>query len=428
MTSTFTAAKRLAAATPDHRNRTIDFLRALAIVAVVLGHWLVAAVWFDADGALNPRNLLAIEPWTRWATWAFQVMPLFFVVGGYANAASWKAARRQGLGYRSWLAGRYKRLLGPVLPLIAVWVVIAVVALQAGVDIAIIEIGSQAALVPVWFLAVYVAIVAIAPPAYGWWERAGWFLFAGVAVTAVTADMLRLAAGHGWLGWTNYAWVWLAAHILGFAWHDGRLRSPLTLIAAGFGSLLVLTEVFGYSSAMVGVPGQDFGNTFPPTVALLALGVGHVGIARLLEPQLERWLHRPGPWTATVAINGSIMSLYVWHLTVMALLIGASALTGGVGLRTPATTAAWWWQRPIWVALLLLLMVPVLAIVGRFEQSGRSPAHRSTVMLLIGGVVACFGLSLLALQSVVIDEHVNWLALGLPLAGAWLAGVLTLRR
>ena len=135
--------------------------------------------------------------------------------------------------------------------------------------------------------------------------------------------------------------MWLAAHVLGFAWHDGRLPHAAAVLAAGFGSLIALVTVFDYSSAMVGVPGQDFGNTFPPTVALLALGVGHVGIARLFEPAMERWLRRPGPWTFTVAINGSIMSLYIWHLTVMVLVLGTSALFGGLLMHTPATTAAW---------------------------------------------------------------------------------------
>ena len=34
----------LAAATPASRNRVVDLLRAAAIVVVVLGHWLMAAV------------------------------------------------------------------------------------------------------------------------------------------------------------------------------------------------------------------------------------------------------------------------------------------------------------------------------------------------------------------------------------------------
>ena len=39
-----TTINRLAAATPDTRNRVVDFYRAVAIAVLVLGHWLMAAV------------------------------------------------------------------------------------------------------------------------------------------------------------------------------------------------------------------------------------------------------------------------------------------------------------------------------------------------------------------------------------------------
>ena len=37
-------AAKIDAATPAHRDRTVDALRALAIVGVILGHWLVTAL------------------------------------------------------------------------------------------------------------------------------------------------------------------------------------------------------------------------------------------------------------------------------------------------------------------------------------------------------------------------------------------------
>ena len=40
----------LAERTPEKRNRYVDFLRALSILAVVLGHWMISAPYF-ADGA-----------------------------------------------------------------------------------------------------------------------------------------------------------------------------------------------------------------------------------------------------------------------------------------------------------------------------------------------------------------------------------------
>ena len=77
-------AAAVAAATPDSRNRYVDFLRALSIMAVVIGHWLIAAPVATGD-TLEGVNMLAHSPWTQWLTWVFQGMPVFFAVGGYLH-------------------------------------------------------------------------------------------------------------------------------------------------------------------------------------------------------------------------------------------------------------------------------------------------------------------------------------------------------
>ena len=100
--STWTRALEVARNTPDSRNRYVDFLRAVSILAVVFGHWLMAAPQM-VDGELSVEHLLVVAPWTQVATWVLQVMPVFFVVGGYANAASWESASRAGTGYPAWL-------------------------------------------------------------------------------------------------------------------------------------------------------------------------------------------------------------------------------------------------------------------------------------------------------------------------------------
>jgi hypothetical protein len=57
---------RLASLTPTTRNRTVDLLRALSlVVVVVLGHWLLAVVFHDG-GSFDGANLLAVEPATRY--------------------------------------------------------------------------------------------------------------------------------------------------------------------------------------------------------------------------------------------------------------------------------------------------------------------------------------------------------------------------
>ena len=55
-------AREVAIQTPESRNRYVDFLRALSILAVISGHWLMAAP-LVIDGELAFTNMLAVEPW-----------------------------------------------------------------------------------------------------------------------------------------------------------------------------------------------------------------------------------------------------------------------------------------------------------------------------------------------------------------------------
>ena len=48
-------AKDLAAKTPESRNRYVDFLRAASILVVVIGHWLIATVYYQ-NGSIEPGS------------------------------------------------------------------------------------------------------------------------------------------------------------------------------------------------------------------------------------------------------------------------------------------------------------------------------------------------------------------------------------
>src|SRR5215510_9384372 len=121
-------AAELADRTPPSRNRYVDFLRAMSMLVVTVGHWLAAAPYFDATNTLTASHILTVVPWTAWLTWIVQVMPIFFMVGGYANGISWRAARRDGKSYAAWLESRLRRLVWPILPLLVTWVAIVAIA------------------------------------------------------------------------------------------------------------------------------------------------------------------------------------------------------------------------------------------------------------------------------------------------------------
>ena len=113
------AAARVDAATPASRDRTVDALRALAICGVILGHWMVTALVLThgrAGDTLHDASPLAAMPALTPVSWIFQTLAVFFCVGGYAAARSYRG------GYLPWVRGRLVRLSRPVAMLVAVWV------------------------------------------------------------------------------------------------------------------------------------------------------------------------------------------------------------------------------------------------------------------------------------------------------------------
>src|SRR5205814_6430247 len=115
-------AARIDAATPAHRDRTVDALRALAIAGVIGGHWLVTALVLTRGrpgAGLHDASPLAGLPALTPVSWIFQTLAIFFLVGGYAAARSFRG------GYRAWLCRRLARLTRPVAVLAAVWAPLA---------------------------------------------------------------------------------------------------------------------------------------------------------------------------------------------------------------------------------------------------------------------------------------------------------------
>lgn len=423
----WTRAAELAAKTPPTRNRAADFLRAAAILAVVLGHWTAAAPYEDAAGRLTPTHILAVADWTHWLTWVIQVMPVFFIVGGFSNGLTWRAAQRDGVSYAEWLAGRLRRLVGPVLPLLGVWVGIGALAHAGGVPAEMVRIGSQMALIPVWFLAVYLGVVVLVPLSHALWVRFRFGSCAGLALAAVLVDV-AFFRGQRALGWVNYLFVWSAVHQLGYAWGDGelgRLRRTLPLGLLGLALLVALTTLGPYPRAMVGVPGDALSNTTPPKITLLALAAAQGGLLLALEPHLRRVLARAVPWTATVLVNGLIMTVYLWHLTAMVLWIGLAHRLGGLGLHSAPGTGEWWRGRPLWIATLALVLLPLVLLFGRFERPGPVARTPPAWRLVAGAALFVAGLAALALDGIAGD---GWFGLrlgvlALPLAGAVLIGI-----
>jgi hypothetical protein len=432
----------LAERTPPHRERWADLLRAFAIFMVVLGHWLAAAVTYR-DGDLGGEHALEVIPWAKWLSWMFQVMPVFFLVGGFANAASLRSSRERGVRWREWLLGRTDRLLRPTTAFLVALAVFALVARALGVvDAEAIGMAVWLAQIPLWFLVVYVGVVVLAPAMHVLHRRFGLVVPVVLLVLVGAGDLVRLGFGveHG--ATANFLLMWLAVHQIGFAWQDGglpgRWEVSLPLLAVGLAGLLLLTLVGPYPVSMVAVPGEDVQNTSPPTLALACLAAAQTGLVLLLRARGERWLRRSRRvWTAVVGVNAVILTAFLWHMT--AVVVGALALyRTEIMPQPPIGSAEWLLLRIPWVAFLVVVLGVLIALFGWIEWRGRlrpRPARRPAAerasgrgaldTVLIGLALACV---LGGLVGVTLSGPEFHAPFGLPaqVLLAYLAGVVLL--
>ena len=430
--STYRPALDLAGRTPTSRNRYVDFLRAASIIVVVLGHWLIAAPRV-LPGGLEYNVLLSEASWTHYLTWILQVMPIFFLVGGYANARSWRSTLGKGESYGIWLRARLRRLLLPVLPLLAVWAAGAYILLQTGYDRGLLTFASQGALVPVWFLATYVAVVALTPLTLRIWNRYGWKALLVTGALAGLTDFVSLGSpGLTSAGFLNYLFMWGTVHSFGYAWADskiGGVTQRLVASAAGLVATGALVFWGPYPVAMVGLNTQGVNNSQPPKVTLLTLAIFQAGLILALEGPARRWLARGRVWAGVVLVNGRIMTIYLWHMTAMVVLVGASLLLDGFGLEVAAGTDQWWLTRPLWLAALMATTIPFISVFGRYERPGPDLRPAPPGWQPVAAVITtCTGLGILAAVGVSDADGLNGIALSLPFIAVTLGGIGGARR
>ncbi|MBQ1049661.1 acyltransferase [Micromonospora sp. C51] len=439
---------RLAARTPAERERYLDLLRALAIVLVVLGHWAIAAVEYDESGRPDGHSALTALPWAYPLTWAVQVMPVFFLVGGYANAASLATHQSRGGDAIGWLLGRSARLLRPTSALVLVLAGGALVARLGGAQPDEVRPVVWFATIPLWFLAAYLAVVPLTPVMYALHRRFGLLVPLALAVLVAAGDLGR-ALGPANLALPNYLLGWLAVHQLGFAWYDARRghchpsglrtrclpmsrRAASAMLLGGLTVAILLTGPGPYPISMINLPGQRLANAAPPSVALLAVAAAQLGLILLLRERVERWLHRDRPWQAVIAVNSVVLTVFLWHLSAAVLLVGA--LHGFGLLPTPeAGTAAWLAWRLPWVLMLAVVLAVLVAIFGPIEASTGRPRHLrasarwagARAALTVAGFAAVgYALAANGVAAKTAPEPLGWPVEALV---AYLAGAGTLR-
>ncbi|MWA11675.1 acyltransferase family protein [Streptomyces sp. BA2] len=394
------SVRELAEKTPTGRDRYIDLLRVASLGTVVIGHWLMAAVTVGDDGRTEVGNLLAVVPDLQLLTWALQIMPVFFFVGGFSHALSYRSLSRkapEGSVYSAFLRARLQRLLRPTMVFIGVWGAAALAVQLLGEGGALLDVTLRLVAQPLWFIGIYLAMVAFTPPLLRLHERYGWGAFGGLVLAAGAVDVARFAFGVPYVEFLNFAFVWLAVHQLGFLRADGRLRvrMPVAMAVAGLAGAAALVAFGPYPLSMVGMPGERVSNMAPPTFALLCHGVWLVGAVELLRGPATRWLARPRVWRGVVAANGVSMTAFLWHLTAMLGVYGV-LIAADVPLPEPAT-GAWWAQVPLRMGAAAALTALLVAAFRRFEKPvtereftrapGAGPVAAAGVTLCLFGVL-----------------------------------------
>jgi hypothetical protein len=414
------------------RERTIDLVRAVGIVAVVAGHWSVIAVT-QVEGGIDGLNVLRRLTWTHPLTWVFQVMPLFFFVGGYANATSIERHRAAGGDVLAWIVRRYRRLLWPAAALLATVVAGYVAAVALGVDEDQAGTGAWLATVPLWFLAAYLVAVALVPITLPGHRRFGLAIPVGLVALVAVADAARIHLDDPPGADLGYLFGWLAIHQLGYAWFDGRLapaeRVGVPLAAAGFALALVLTTAGPYPVSMVQVPGGGLQNTEPPTLALLAFAAGQVGVVLALRDRAERWLADDRRWSLVSRAQSVVLTLFLWHMA--AALVVAVALYGtGVLPVVPVDSGRWLVLRLPWLLACTAVLAVLVKALGPLERATiDDPGARCTRGRVAGlgglaGTVATVG----GMVGIALAGSGSHGPLGLPVqaVGAFAAGIVVL--
>jgi fucose 4-O-acetylase-like acetyltransferase len=358
------------------RDRALDAARAVAMMAVAVGHWLVAEPISTPDG-LMIRDVLADLPVAAHLTWVFQVIPLFMVAGFAAGIPSWRRHCERGGSAGGWVARRAWRLLWPTLPVVAFWTLITQIGDHLlNLDDSLLAATRGIGLV-VWFLAIYVLLMALLPALDRLADRFGTLrLMLIFAAPALVIDLVAARLGYvsstepSWV-WINYLLWWAPVALAGRWWPrtgEARVRRRgLGVAGAALALLVLVTTVGWYPVAMVSVAGQARSNSLPPTLALALLAAVQTGLLFAVAESLRRHLANPR-WYVPVAVTGSrAMTIYLWHLLspVIATIV---LVLGGWWPAPPVGTGAWWATRLAWVGVNAMILVPAVLVLGRLER------------------------------------------------------------
>lgn len=355
-------------AQPDGgRDELIDLLRSIATTTVVLYHWVFTIIVWRPDGphADNPIGYVS-GLWSL--TWVLQVMPLFFVAGGYVHARAWARWRGRPGAWRSFVGRRVRQLGLPAAVLIvAVSGAATLVALLHGGRDPWMARAVMLVLSPLWFLVVYLFLVITVPLWDDLHRRWGELVPVGLIAATMAVDLLRFRYGHSEAAWFNMVFVWGAAHQVGWSWprlKEAPRRFGQALMLIGFAGLVGLTNMGLYPRSMVGTTSaaDRFSNMGPPTLPIVALLTFQVGLVLVNRERILAAARRPRLRRFVGWLSDNAMPLFLWHSVGFALFYVLLRALVGV---PDEPNLQWWLTRPLWLVGPALATAPLLAVTRK---------------------------------------------------------------
>lgn len=375
---------------PSGRDATIDVVRAVCLLVVVALHSMMVGVEVGPDGELLTGVAIAGTAGFVPVSWIIQVMPLFFIAGGFAALTQWRRMRSGGSHWTEYVRGRTRRLVVPTAVMFSVVGVVLCAADGLGVDPVLIAEARLRIGQPLWFLAVYLGVTALVPVMARLHERRPVVTLVVLGAGVLAVDAVRLTSGVSFVGFLNLGLVWLLMQQLGFLFHDGAgntwSRRRLAVATTSALSVLLLLVTWGpYSPDMLV-------NLNPPTAAIGLLGTAQFFALRLVKPALDRVTGGvPGSNSAQVVttvraasaarkvgalISAHAMTVYLWHMPVILTLV---AILWACGLPLPEPhSASWWATRLLWLLAVGGATCVTVVVIGAADRAVADAVGRMT--------------------------------------------------
>lgn len=362
-------------ATPPDRDRVADLVRVGSLGVVIVWHSTLSLFHRNSEGVLTMPNPVGSYRGLWMLTWVLQVMPLFFIVSGSVNAEAWNRHHQRGGGLTAFVRRRVGRFTAPLAMLVALCAVAELTGRALNGQPFITR--HLVILVPLWTLGLLMAYAPATAMLDRAWRRFGTTTTVWLGSIVVLSDLVRFRAGSDLAAvaqTVSTIGVWLVAYQLGWVYRaavaqgaEATRGTGQVLASVGFVGLVVTTNIDVYPRPMVATTTDSMSNLLPTTVPVMMLALLQCGLLLVFRPRLAAWLDRDQMRGRLDALGGYALPAYLLHMIVVVAMVLALEATG-LGL-SDVPTVAWWITRPLWLAAVVALMIPMIRASGRLLES-----------------------------------------------------------